>query len=145
MLAPARVVYVVCMLTCSVNKSVFSVQRRLSTWRCSHLLLSAVLRRCLERMLSIYISCQRGAQQQTLTLLPLVPLTHHSHHPSPLHSFIPALIPPFSANPSHRSLRSFLFHDWLHRLPGLFTDTSEYTRFYLFFIFPFQFLVRAVD
>ena len=33
------------------------------------------------------------------------------------------------ANPSHRSL---LFQDWLHGFPGLFTDTSEHTRFFTF-------------
>jgi len=36
--------------------------------------------------------------------------THQSHHPSPLHSFIPGLKPSFSANPSHRSLL-FLLQD----------------------------------
>jgi len=33
----------------------------------------------------------------------------------------------FSANPSHRSL-TFLLPHWLHRFPGLFTDTSEHIR-----------------
>ena len=55
--------------------------------------------------------------------------THHSHHPSPLHSFIPGLKLSFSANLSHHSLPFFLL-DWLHGFPGLFTDTSEYIRFY---------------
>ena len=32
------------------------------------------------------------------------PSTQHSHHPSPLHSFIPGLKPSFSANPSQRNL-----------------------------------------
>jgi len=45
--------------------------------------------------------------------------------------FIPGLKPSFSANPSHRSLH-FLLQDWLHRFPGLFTDTSEHIRFLLF-------------
>jgi len=40
---------------------------------------------------------------------------HHSHHPSPLHSFTPGLKPSFSANPSRRSL-PFLLQDWLHEL-----------------------------
>ena len=40
-----------------------------------------------------------------------------SHHPSPLHSFIPGLKPSFSANPSHRSLL-VLLHDRLHGFPA---------------------------
>jgi len=48
--------------------------------------------------------------------------------PSPTHSFIPGLKPSFSANPSHRSL-PILLQDRLH---GLFTDTSEHIRFFLF-------------
>ena len=38
-----------------------------------------------------------------VALPPSVPSTHHSHHPSPHHSFIPGLKPSFSANPSLRS------------------------------------------
>jgi len=51
--------------------------------------------------------------------------------PSPHHSFIPGLKPPFSANPFHRSL-SFLLQGWLHRFPGLFTNTSEHIRYFTF-------------
>ena len=39
-----------------------------------------------------------------VALLPSVPSTHHSHHPSLLHSFTPGLKPSFSANPFHDSL-----------------------------------------
>jgi len=39
------------------------------------------------------------------------PSTHHSHHPSPAHSFIPGLKPSFSVNPSHRSLPFFFGTD----------------------------------
>ena len=49
----------------------------------------------------------------------------------------------FSANPSHRT-PPFLLQDWLHVFPGLFTDTSEHTRFFTFYLFLFstvQFLV----
>ena len=53
-----------------------------------------------------------------VALLPLVSSTHHSHHPPPLHSFIPGLKPYFSANASHHSL-PFLLQDWLHGFPGL--------------------------
>jgi len=42
-----------------------------------------------------------------------------------------SLKPPFSANPSHRSI-SFLLQDRLLGLPGLFTDTFEHIRFYFF-------------
>ena len=37
--------------------------------------------------------------------------THHSHHPSPPHSFIPGLKPSSSANPSRRSLPLFFMTD----------------------------------
>ena len=54
----------------------------------------------------------------------------------------------FSANPSHRT-PPFLLQDWLHGFPGLFTDTSEHSRFFLlfsFFCFPlFSFWFRVVD
>ena len=41
----------------------------------------------------------------TWVALPLfVPSTHHSHHPSPSHSFIPGLKPSFSANPYHQTV-----------------------------------------
>ena len=39
-----------------------------------------------------------------VALLSLVPLTHHSHHPSPPHSFIPGLKPSCIANHSKRNL-----------------------------------------
>ena len=60
---------------------------------------------------------------------PLVPSTHHSHHPSPLHSSTPGLKLSFSTNLSHHS-QPFLLLDWLHGFPGLFTDTSEHICFY---------------
>ena len=41
---------------------------------------------------------------------PSVPSTHHSHHPSLPHCFIPGLKPSFSANPSHCNL-PFLLQD----------------------------------
>ena len=56
------------------------------------------------------------------------PLTHHSHHLSPLHSSTPGLKLPFSTNPSHHSL-PFLLPDWLRGFLGLFTDTSEHISF----------------
>jgi len=48
---------------------------------------------------------RRGAKQPSYTTdpKPRLPLSW-SHHPSPPHSFIPGLKPPFSANSSHRSL-----------------------------------------
>ena len=64
---------------------------------------------------------------------PSAPSTHHSYHPSALHSFIPGLKPSFSANPSH------LLPDWLNGFPGLFTDTSDHIRFLLFSFFCFHF------
>ena len=72
-----------------------------------------------------------------LPLLPLVPSTHHSYHPSPFHSFITGLKPSFSANPFHRSL-PFFIQDWLHGFPRLFTDISEHVRFYFFIFFSFS-------
>jgi len=66
-----------------------------------------------------------------VALLPSVPSTHHSHHPSPPHFFIPGLKPSFSAKSSHYSL-PFLLQDWLHGFLGLFTDTSKHIRFLLF-------------
>ena len=62
-------------------------------------------------------------------------LTHHSHRPSPPDSFIPGFKTFFSTNRSRRSL-PFLFPDWLHGFPGLFTDTSAHICFYfLLFLF----------
>ena len=50
------------------------------------------------------------------------------------HSRLKALKPSVSANPSNRSL-PFLLPDWLHGLPGLFTDIYWYCRpKYPFFI-----------
>ena len=61
--------------------------------------------------------------------------------PSPPHSFIPGLKPSFSANLSHRCF-PFLLQDRLSGFPGLFTDTSEHTRFFKFLLFLFfHFLV----
>ena len=77
-------------------------------------------------------------RRRTCTSRTLVPSTHHSHHPSPLHSFIAGLNPSFSSNPSHRSLL-FLLQDWPHGFPGLFIDTSEHVIFY-FLVFLFFFL-----
>jgi len=74
------------------------------------------------------------------------PSTHHSHYPSPPG---PTLLfqaenPPFSANPSHHSL--LFSSSGFHGFSGLFTDTSDDTRFYFFFVFPlFSFWFRAVD
>jgi len=80
-----------------------------------------------------------------VALPPSGPSTHHSHHPSPLHSFTPGLKLSFSANPSHRSL-PFLLLDWLHGFPGLFTDTSEHIRFFSpLFLFSTVSCFRAVD
>jgi len=42
---------------------------------------------------------------------PSVPSAHHSHHPSPPHSFIPGLKLSFSANPSQRTLLFFFRTD----------------------------------
>ena len=64
--------------------------------------------------------------------------THHSHHPSPTHSFIPGLILPFLQILTTAAF-PFLLEDWLHRFPGLFTDTSEHVRFLLFSFFCFPF------
>ena len=75
----------------------------------------------------------------------LVQSTHHSHHPSPLHSFIPGLTL-FSVDPSHRRL--FFFYDWLHGFSGLSTDTNEHIRFcsVVFTFFPlFSFWLHVVD
>jgi len=71
-----------------------------------------------------------------VALPPSVPSTHHFHHLSPLHSFIPGLKPSFSANLSHNSL-SFLLVDRLHGYPGLFTHTSERIRLWRFSFFFF--------
>ena len=68
-----------------------------------------------------------------VALPPSVLSTHHSHHPSPRHSFIPALKPSFPANPSHCSL-PFLLQEWLHGFSGLFNDTSEHIRFFTFLV-----------
>ena len=57
--------------------------------------------------------------------------------PSPPHSFIPGLKPSFSANLSHRRF-PFLLQDRLSGFPGLFTDTSEHTRFLNFYFFCFS-------
>ena len=80
--------------------------------------------------------------------LPSAPSTHHSHHPSPLHSFIPRFKPSFSANSSHCNP--------LLSLPGLTPRISRtvyrYFSAYPFLVFSFSvfhFLVfgsvRAVD
>ena len=82
----------------------------------------------------------------SMALLPSVLSTRQSHHPSLLHSFIPGLKPSFSANPSHCSFPSLL-QDWLHGLPGLFTDTSDkfwaYSFYTFYFFSVFHFLVFA--
>ena len=70
--------------------------------------------------------------------------THHSHHPSPPHSFIPGLKPSSSANPSRRSL-PFLLQDRLRGFPGLFADTSVLIRFFLIFSIFFFFPLLVTD
>jgi len=69
----------------------------------------------------------------------------HSHHPSPLHSFIPGLKPSFSANPSHRSL-VFSFYDWLHEFrETVYRYFWAYPFFLLFsFTFPHFLIVGFV-
>ena len=57
--------------------------------------------------------------------------------PSPTLSFIPGLKPPFSANPSHRSL-SFSSSGLTTWIPQTLTVTSEHIRFY-FLVFLFSF------
>ena len=59
------------------------------------------------------IACTAPSLVLSVALPPSVPSTRHSHHPSPLHSFIPGLKPSFSANPSYRSF-PFLFQDCQH-------------------------------
>jgi len=75
---------------------------------------------------------------------PSVPSTHHSHHPSPRHSFIPGLKPSFSANLPRCSL-SFLLQDWLHGFPGLFTDTSGHCQQgrYYFILYSIRFSIDS--
>ena len=63
--------------------------------------------------------------------------------PSPPRSFIPGLNLPFSANPTNRSLPFLLLQDGLHGFPLLFTDTSEYIRFFTFSFSVFHFLVAG--
>ena len=70
--------------------------------------------------------------------------THHSHHPSPPHSFIPGLKPSSSANPSRRNL-PFPLHDRLRGFPGLFADTSVLIRFFKFSVFFFFFPLLVTD
>ena len=70
---------------------------------------------------------------------------HGEKQPIALAGLNPAilgLIPSFSTNPFHRSL-PFL-QDWLHRFPGLFTDTSVHIRFY-FLVLIFSFWFGAED
>ena len=50
--------------------------------------------------------------------------------PSPTHSFIPGLKPPFSANPSHRSPSFFFFAIHYMDSPRLFIVTYEHIRRY---------------
>jgi len=90
-----------------------------------------------------------GASRETT--FPSVPSTHRSHRPPHPYIFIPhdSIKPSFSANPSHRSLNSFSSSDWLHRFPGLFTDTSKHIRLFYFLVFfcfhLFSCWFRAVD
>ena len=49
----------------TINKSVFGFLRQLTTWHCSHLLLSAVLLGALRPHLTIDIAYSPGARQQT--------------------------------------------------------------------------------
>ena len=55
--------------------------------------------------------------------------------PSPTHSFIPGLKPPFSANPSHCSPSFLLLKYLLRGFPGLFTVISEHICFLLLVFF----------
>ena len=75
-------------------------------------------------------SIQRLHQARTFQSLPCRTVKFRN-------SFISGLKPSFSANNSHRSL-PFLFPDWLHGFPGLFTATSEHIRFFRFYFFLFS-------
>ena len=77
----------------------------------------------------------------SVTLPPSVPSTHHSHHPSPLHSFIPSLKPFFLQILPFVAFLQFLLQDWFPGFPGQFIDTSEHIRFLLFSFSVFQLLV----
>ena len=52
-----------------------------------------------------------GVNEPLIVHSALVPSTHHSHHPSPLHSFTPGLKLSFSANPSHHTYHFFSWTD----------------------------------
>ena len=75
-----------------------------------------------------------------MELFPSVPSTYHCHNPSPplLRS---RLKPSFYANSSHLFVSLLVLQDCLHGFPGLFTDTSQHTRFLLFTFSIFHFLV----
>ena len=80
-----------------------------------------------------------------VAVLPSVPSTHHSHHPSSHYSHF-RLKCPFSANPSHRSLL-FLLNKWLHAwIPRTVYRHFWADPFLLFSFFPpLSFWYRAVD
>ena len=86
------------------------------------------------RLLSVNHALTSPILTHPVLRVALPPSTRHSHHPSPLHSFIPDLKPSFSANLSLRSL-PFLLPDGLHRFPRLFTNTSEHSHFFVLFLF----------
>ena len=68
--------------------------------------------------------------------------------PSPTHSFIPGLKPPFSANPSHCSPSFLPLKYSLRGFPRLFTVISEHICFstFIFSVFTlFSCRFRAVD
>ena len=71
---------------------------------------------------------------------PSVPSAHHSHHPSPPHSFIPGLKLSFSANPSQRTLLFFFRTDSTLSLDCLLIVLSIHFFKFLLFLF-FHFLV----
>ena len=63
--------------------------------------------------------------------------THHSHHPSPPHSFIPGLKPSSSANPSRRSLpfSSSWPTPWIPRTVCRYFCAFRFFKFSVFFFF----------
>ena len=99
-----------------------------------------ILQQCINMRLTPDIHSNSDSSNPLSGTSPSVPLTHHSHHPSPPHSFIPGLKPYFSANPSHRSLHLFFktnSMDSLDCLPILLSISV----FLLFLFSTFWFLV----
>ena len=84
---------------------------------------------CSYRVRAVDDSCVKHLTVESYTVVMLLTfiLIIISIPSSPLfHSRLKTFL---SANPSHRSL-PFLLQDWLHRFPGLFSDTSEHACFY---------------